>query len=174
MTNLKRYLIYDVCRRIYMSYASCQRSSTGGTPQSVPYPSPELFVAFASSATARSSMLYLLAPGLSLSEASPAPQPSCSSQPAQGRLHRKIAHRASPPAAALRRAHSTHVERNREPRLDRHARPRAEAWLNRGHPGRLAQLTSNIISTVCSLSNSPKLSSCWFPTNDGRLATPRR
>lgn len=159
---------------MYMSYASCQCSSTGATPQLLAPPASALLVAFASRAAVGPCMLHLLAPGLSLSEASPAPPPSRSRQPAQDCLHGQVAHHAGPPAAALCRAYSTPLERNRQPRLDRDARPGAEAWLNRGHPGCRAQFISNIISTVCSLPNSRKRTNCLCPKGDGPSATPRR
>lgn len=159
---------------IYMSYATRECRSTGATPQSLPPPAPALFVAFASRAATRRCMLHLLAPSLSLSEASPAPQASDSRQPAQDCLHGQVAHHQGPQVAALRCAYSTHFERNRQPRLEREARPGAEAWLNRGHPGRRARFISNIISTVCSLPKSHKRTNCWCPTSDGPLPSPRR
>lgn len=157
-----------------MSYAPCRRSSTGATPQSLPHPAAALFVAFASSAEARRGMRHLLAPGLSLCEAGAAPQPSRSGQPAQDRLHREVAHHAGPPAASPCRAHRTHLERSRQPGPDCDARPRAEAWLKRGHPGRRGRFISNIISTVCSLPDSHKRTNCWCLTNGGPSANLRR
>ena len=157
-----------------MSYGSRQRLSTSATPQPLSHPAPRMFLPFTSGAAARASMLYLRSPSLSLSETGPGPQPSPSRQPAQDRLHRQVAHYAGPPAAALCRADSSDLERNRQPRSDRNARPRAEAWLNGGHNGRRIRFISNIISIVCSLRNSHKLTNCWSPTNAGPCATPER
>jgi hypothetical protein len=157
-----------------MSYASRQRLSTSATSQPISRPTPRMFFPFTSGAAARASMLYLRSPSLSLSETGPRPQPSPSRQPAQDCLHRQVAHYAGPPAAALCRADWSHLERNRQPRFDRNAQPRAEAWLNGGHTGRRVRFISNIISIVCSLRNSHKLTNCWSPTNTGPCATPRR
>jgi hypothetical protein len=157
-----------------MSYASCQRLSTSATPQSLSHSAPRMLLPFKSGAAARASMLYLRSPSLSLSETSPGPQPSPSRQPAQNRLHRQVAHYAGPPAAALCRADSAHLERNRQSCPERNARPKAEAWLNGGHTGRHVRFISNVISIVCSLRNSHKLTNCWSLTNAGPCAIPRR
>lgn len=157
-----------------MSYDSCERSSTGATPQSFPDTASALLVAFTSGPAARQRMFHLCAPSLSLSQRSSAFTASRSGQPTEDRLHGQIARHSGTPATALRSSRATHPERSRQSCLNRVARARTEAWLNRGHAGRREHFIWNIISTVCFLPSSRKPMACWCPTDAGEPATLKR
>jgi len=162
------------CGCTFMSYVACQLRSTGTTPQSLPNLASALFIPSRSCATAGKNMFHLLSPGLSLLKAGPAAERTSSPQSSQGRLYSQAAHGAGSATPPLCRSYSAHVERDRQSRLDCDARPRSQAWLNRGPGQRRARFMWNITSIDCLLPNSPKSTNCWYPTSAGPHAHFRR
>lgn len=158
---------------IYTSYASCHCGSTGAAPQSLPNPASGLFIPLRSRSTARQIVLHFSTSGLSISQAGRTFKASRSHQPPQDCLHRQTAAHADPPTAHLCCSQSTPVERHRQSRLDRDARSRTEAWLNRAQPG-AARCSWNMGSIAYWIPSSSKPTNCCCPTSCGPHITPRR
>lgn len=159
---------------IYMSYASCQRCSKGATPQSIPNPASTLFVTFPSCSTAREGVFPVFPSGVSLSQAGTDFKASRSRQPSQDCFHRETAIHAGSSTPPLCGSHATQVERHRQSRLDGDPRPRTEAWLSGGQPGRRVRFVWNISSIAYWIPNSPKPTNYWCQTSCGPQTTVRR
>ena len=158
---------------IYTSYASRHRCSTGAAPQSLPNPASGLLIPLRSRSTARQIVLHFSTAGLSISQAGRTFKAPRSHPPPQDCLHRQTAAHPDPPTAHVCCSQSTHLERPRRSRLDRDARSRTEAWLNRGQPG-AARCSWNMGSIAYEIPSSSKPTNCWCPTSGGPHMTPRR
>ena len=158
---------------IYTSYASRHGCSTGAAPQSLPNPASSLFLPLRGRSTARQIVLHFSTSGVSISQAGRTLKASRSHPPPQDCLHRQTATHADPPTAHLRCSQSTQLERDRQSRLDRNARSRTEAWLNRGQPG-AAHCSRNITSIAYWIPSSSKPTNCCCPTSCGPHMTLRR
>jgi hypothetical protein len=170
---LQQILTYVSNSCIYTSYASRHSCSTGAAPQSLPNPASSLFLTLRGGSTARQIVLHFSASGLSISQAGGTLKASRSDPPPQDCLHRQTAAHADPPTAHLRCSQSTHLERHGQSRLDRNARSRTEAWLNRGQPG-AARCIWNISSIAYWILSSSKPTNCCCPISCGPHMTLRR
>jgi hypothetical protein len=129
--NLKKYLSDDVCRRIYMSYASSQPYPKGQTAQLGPHPSAAVSALARGCPAIGPELLHLRAPGLSLPRAGTATQAPRPGRRCQSILHRQAIAPSRGATPQLRHFDRIDLERDRQPCLLGGPAPRGRSWLSR-------------------------------------------
>ncbi len=170
--NLKKYLAFDVYRRIYVSYASRQPYPKGKTAQLGPHPSAAISALARGGPQTGPELLYLRAPGLSLPGAGTATRAPRPGRRCQSILHRQAFARSRGTTPQLRHFDRINLERDRQPCFLGGPAPWGRSWLI-GRAVRREPSIWNTTSTDYCRTSWLRLTSCSHRTSAGRLLQAR-
>gem|GEM_PF-2619314 len=129
--KIKKRLIYDIKRRMYMSDASRQPYPKGQAAKLGAHPSAALSALAGGCPAIGPELLHLRTPGLSLPRAGTATQAPRPGRRYQSVLHRQAFAPSRTAAPRLRRFDRIDLERDRQPCLLGDTAPRGRTWLTR-------------------------------------------
>ena len=170
--NLKKYLSFDIYRRIYMSNASRQPYPKSQTSQLGSHPSAAVSALARGCPAIGPELLHLRAPGLSLPRAGTATQAPSTGRRCQSVLHCQAfapSRRATP---HLRHFDRIDLERDRQPCFLGGPAPWGRSWLS-GRAVRHEPCIWNTASTDYCRTSWLRPTSCWRRTGAGRLLQAR-